>query len=368
MKNISYLCKLKLQQKTLVMKKRAIMIMLAMLPAMAAWAQDTITQPIRGEYFYKTYPNFRDMDAEPSLVNATGSMGCGMKAKELITDKPLTVYGLAAVLLTHIDRYVPMDIGNREELLEQFCQVFKDTSFNESWEYIFLSLRDGDSLEMQRSVRVHRKYDPPAYYVASGKPVYLFTNFVYPMYEKYFDSAISVIDTFYVGVTQRSAVCNERDWRYEYMWLALMSYKGHDVINLNEYHVWKWCYPERVGWEWPLRVQGISDEYYMIFPILTPPPTNPEDPEDPDPEGVTENDMVARYVTVQPNPATNEARVLSSFGLTRIEAFDAGGRQVMAREASGVEATLDVTAWPRGTYLLRIATPLGTATKKLLVQ
>ena len=91
-------------------------------------------------------------------------------------------------------------------------------------------------------------------------------------------------------------------------------------------------------------------------------------PEDPDPEGVTENDMVARYVTVQPNPATNEARVLSSFGLTRIEAFDAGGRQVMGREATGVEATLDVTSWPRGTYLLRITTPLGTATKKLLVQ
>ena len=80
------------------------------------------------------------------------------------------------------------------------------------------------------------------------------------------------------------------------------------------------------------------------------------------------SDMVARYVTVQPNPAVEEARVLSSFGLERIEAYDDRGRQVAEFAAKGYEATLDIKAWPRGTYLLRITTPMGTVTKKLLVQ
>ena len=80
------------------------------------------------------------------------------------------------------------------------------------------------------------------------------------------------------------------------------------------------------------------------------------------------NDMVGRYVTVQPNPAVEEARVLSSFGLERIEAYDDRGRLVAEVAAKGYEATLDVKAWTSGTYLLRITTPMGTVTKKLLVQ
>ena len=37
-------------------------------------------------------------------------------------------------------------------------------------------------------------------------------------------------------------------------------------------------------------------------------------------------------------------------------------------EVSGPTVTFDVTAWPAGTYLLRITTPMGTVTKKLLVR
>jgi hypothetical protein len=60
--------------------------------------------------------------------------------------------------------------------------------------------------------------------------------------------------------------------------------------------------------------------------------------------------------------------VLSSFGLSHIEAYNAGGQKVYEAPASGLEAVIDVAPWPRGTYLLRITTPLGTVTKKLLVQ
>ncbi len=83
--------------------------------------------------------------------------------------------------------------------------------------------------------------------------------------------------------------------------------------------------------------------------------------------GLRQADMVYRYTAVSPNPATGRATVTSSFGLTQIEAFDEQGRLVQTLPATGLKATLDVSSWPRGTYLLRIHTPLGTATKKLVI-
>ena len=65
---------------------------------------------------------------------------------------------------------------------------------------------------------------------------------------------------------------------------------------------------------------------------------------------------------------TEEAQVLSSFGIERIDAYTADGRCILSQEANGLQATLDVRGWASGTYLLRVATPMGTATKKLLVR
>ena len=92
------------------------------------------------------------------------------------------------------------------------------------------------------------------------------------------------------------------------------------------------------------------------------------DPGDDPGVGLRQADMLYRYTSVSPNPATQRATVTSSFGLERIEVYDPQGRQTLTLPATGYRATLDLSAWPRGTYLLRILTPLGTTTKKLLVQ
>ncbi len=84
--------------------------------------------------------------------------------------------------------------------------------------------------------------------------------------------------------------------------------------------------------------------------------------------GIQTNDLLYRYTSVQPNPATDKVRVTSSFGLTRIEAYDLRGRLLFETPTSGLKADLDVSSWPRGTYLLRITTPAGPTTKKLLIQ
>ncbi len=73
-------------------------------------------------------------------------------------------------------------------------------------------------------------------------------------------------------------------------------------------------------------------------------------------------------VTLSPNPATGSAEVLSSFGVSRVEVFSAAGRKMMDLKAEGLKATLDVSKLPSGAYLLRIHTPQGMTTKKLLIR
>jgi hypothetical protein len=190
------------------------------------------------------------------------------------------------------------------------------------------------------------------------------------MYEKFFDSgSVAVSDFFYVGVTQRS--CDGASGVHDHMGFHLMQMSGRACEKSPEYHVKKMCWPEDgyVFWNWDPRVSMITYDHYLIFPILTP-DGSPRDTSGMggDTLAVTQADMVARYISVQPNPATEQARVLSSFGLSHIEAYNAGGQKVYEAPASGLEAVIDVAPWPRGTYLLRITTPLGTVTKKLLVQ
>jgi len=86
--------------------------------------------------------------------------------------------------------------------------------------------------------------------------------------------------------------------------------------------------------------------------------------------GLRPNDLIYRYTSVAPNPAKNSVRVTSSFGLSRLEAYDAHGRLIKECniQHSALSIDLDVSSWPSGTYLLRITTPAGLTTKKLLIQ
>ena len=73
-------------------------------------------------------------------------------------------------------------------------------------------------------------------------------------------------------------------------------------------------------------------------------------------------------VELTPNPATGEVRIASGIEMMQIEVYDEKGGLLHTLPATGLKADLDVSSWPRGTYLLRILTPAGPTTKKLLVQ
>ena len=70
-------------------------------------------------------------------------------------------------------------------------------------------------------------------------------------------------------------------------------------------------------------------------------------------------------VTLTPNPAGDRVAVAAEGGVTLVEAFAENG--ACAYRVESPAATIDVSRWTPGTYLLRIHTPQGIATRKLTV-
>ncbi len=121
----------------------------------------------------------------------------------------------------------------------------------------------------------------------------------------------------------------------------------------------------------------ISAYITLMFPILTPDPNADTTGQGGDTTGVDTTganiyspQLLERYTQLIPSvvEAGGTATVLSSFHLQAVELYDAAGRLVQSRPARGTAATVDCTALPRGSYLVRLVTTAGTTTKKLTVR
>ena len=73
-------------------------------------------------------------------------------------------------------------------------------------------------------------------------------------------------------------------------------------------------------------------------------------------------------VTIVPNPATDAVTVSADATLLTLELRDLLGRTVLTQQPSANSTTVDVSTLPAGTYILRLHTPQGVATKKLVVK
>ena len=80
-----------------------------------------------------------------------------------------------------------------------------------------------------------------------------------------------------------------------------------------------------------------------------------------------EADELSRFVQLMPNPASGLVVVNSSYGISRVEAYDVRGEKVMDQPTEGRTAIIDVTAWPKGAYVVLVRTPQGTAANRLVV-
>ena len=325
------------------------------------WSQDTITTPPSDIYYTTQW-----MELDTSGCSCTfrfspfvGYENAEVTAYSFTTEVPLIVKGIAVSMETHSRFYgypetYPLD------------KTYEDLSL---YQY-----RSGQMQSLGQTFRLHANdtpiahyYSPIAYYYSSDSPFdSTQSRPVLPVYEFIFDTFQTVTDTFFVGHTGRT----QHSPTYLYNFLE----EGDTFPSL---YLTTMMMVTNKPYDWPARLHAVkhteSDSSwwsfwpdmgpipylsYFIFPIFEIDTTNNSIP----------GSLADRYSNVFPNPATNEVQVVSSFGMTRIEAYDNGGRQVLARQASGYETTLDVTAWPAGTYLLRITTPMGAVTKKLLVR
>lgn len=99
--------------------------------------------------------------------------------------------------------------------------------------------------------------------------------------------------------------------------------------------------------------QGLDIDL-MIFPIVN---------------GVGLNNVDVNSLSfVYPNPAKDQVTIASSFNMERVELFNMLGQKVYENEVNGIATSVNVSNLNNGTYIVKIFTEAGLATKKIVVE
>ena len=355
----------------------------AMLLATDLLAQPVIhTRALKDGYFPYTW--FDPDDETIEYFDYAGSFyGTGassntkvLTAKYFYTEEEIPIYGIAAGLFS---------INDFEWEVRYSSHMIMDTSWDNAYEYFTLFKPAVDTVMMtpiSDSLVFHLRDTPKSYYMdfGPGTATY-YPNLIIPVYEQYFDSVYYVTDSFYVGWTRRSAETGYRDTTsgiiYEYSSWPVQPYlfnpypysgPGDRLFTLFDFSdlptEWQgqpidygpgYDYLPHYSWDWlPI---------FFVFPIIAPPDTTGTG----DDTLSVQVTLADRLVSVQPNPATEQVKVVASCGMERVTAYNAAGVKVYDQAASGLKATLEVQSWPAGTYILHVQTPMGLSTKRLIV-
>ncbi len=298
-----------------------------------------------------------------------------MKAKYYYVDDAVPVYGIAAGLAT-------VNPGE-----ETYPHVILDTSRNNAFEYFTLYKSKLDTIGLvpvSDSLKIHLRDTPVSYYmnlICGAEHTYydgIEQELIIPVYERYFDSVYWMTDSFYVGMTHRSAYERAYDstgryYLYSSWPVKIFFFLQSPAMSIGDIWVfhydWSALPPEVIPMpEWYYNIPRHGDNrVYFLFPILTPPDTTGTGEDGDDSLAVQQVQLVDRLVAVQPNPATERVKVVASCGMERLTAYNAAGVKVHEQPATGLSATLNVQGWPAGTYILHIQTPMGVSTKRLVV-
>ena len=386
------------------MKKTIVVwVLMAMAGATAAVGQDTISSKWPADnYFYNYWDD--TSYAGSTMWGLAGMWGEGVDVKGLCTKDSLTVYGIAASLfsLDHLRRDNPQSAyWDVEEDFQRELLKVRDTSLDSSYEYLVLYTRDSSGQKVQANQRllVNLGQTPVSYYQDLGilgpMPEYFdLQSFAVPVYERYFDTPSVVFDSFYVGFTaiysweenvkdSAGRIYPYKTWQVRLLDKGTTYYAKSEPLfhrRMEDTNYWACVYRSKV--------------FAFVFPILTPNPdtvvidTTVVDTTVVDTtgwrvggEGSMEVDsnvwihklgvedvLLERYVQLMPNPAEDRVRVISSFGLVGLEIYGADGRKVRDERLDGLAADVDVGGLPRGVYMVRILTPRGDTTKRLVLR
>ena len=363
------------------MKKIIVLAATLLLALGSAQAQDTlVTRTPKSTYF--CYPEYH-MDST-WFLQAHGYHGAGEgKYFCLEPGEELNVYGIAAAMQTvdlegDLLRYPDSSTYYRD------LSEMEDTSHELAYEHWGIYKHVGDGLELvSPQLKINIKTSPVAYYLdmgTYGTLVPLLHKQYIAMYEMYFSEPQTVRDSFYLYMTNHIEYEHPKDGvRYStwpVFWTVVGAIVGESPLDGDSRtfpeptaHSWRFSDESEARWYFERR----SDWMHLIYPILEPDSNGyfGEDSTAVEPGGDTlsvQEAMLWKSTVVLPNPARGTARVVSGVGLTQVEAYDAAGSRMGTWQASGNETRLDVSAWPEGTYLLRLTTPLGQVTKKLIVR
>ena len=84
--------------------------------------------------------------------------------------------------------------------------------------------------------------------------------------------------------------------------------------------------------------------------------------------GIDGIDAPAPDITLTPNPAT-ECVTVSAIGMQSVELLAVDGTVILRHDGlQQDEYLLDLKSLAAGVYMVRVSTPLGTATRRLMVQ
>ena len=343
-----------------------------MLSATAGKAQDTVPGLYTGDNYFYNYMVDTSYEFWSGLLPGASWEKGGVLAKRLDCGRDtLKVVGVAAAMSTELDEQgYPTDstIAQEYAWYVQYHLYTMDTSLESCYEYFLIYKREGDpvqgtdTMRALDSVMVHRTHDTVKYILDAyhGSYYYSYHNEYYRLYEKRFANPITVTDSFYLGLTQHTRdkwldFDNNLAWWYRIGFGVLGYYYVGDKPNREMGEFWA----EFNGTRWWFRNQlrNPKNHYHYMFPILEADTARPVSVE-----------TVERFTMLFPNPASARATVSSSFGLECVRVYNAAGVEVLRMDGlTGTSAALEVGSLPRGTYLVHIHTPAGTAVKRLAV-
>ncbi|MBR5091993.1 MAG: T9SS type A sorting domain-containing protein [Bacteroidales bacterium] len=337
-----------MKQKRLILLAAAVAMMCSQ-----ALAQDTLTMDAPPSNYLNMVWSDNDTMRHGAQTFGSNSSEFAMRfdAKDTVQ-----VYGLAIL----------------PKLGEDYYYYAADSTMDSVYFYARLYAADPDSLRVLKQTTVHLRDTPIAYYMALNK--YDQTSTIsYPaldmfppfaVYETYFDAPVTMIDTFYVGAKRGGSHYKLNDSTYNTLYYSAIRYLQPKYTLWDEPIYQAICF-DHSSPQWSY-YSSRADGLYLMFPILT--PDTVDHPQDSNTTTLPLEVVLERYVNLMPNPASEQVRLVSSFGLTRVEAYNEAGKRVYDGAASGYGAVLDLQGWPAGLYLLRVHTRMGVVTKKLVVR
>ena len=350
----------------------------AFIGSCTTYAQDTLWQkPAPLDNYFNN--SWIDTTAKYVSGNLSYSNSRIIARQFVLKHDTLQVYGIAAMMVNYnFLTFEPSSVFPDIQTYLNFAYP-SDPSFAHCEESLMLfQYRRSTTPSLQQlgdSLPVHMLYTPVSYYIMSNNPpVSYLDTIAKPVYERYFSAPQSVYDTFFVGFSQNDGDFSDitHTWQINRPQFGCLAFGYPDQRNLDEVVAFLSQSSEETSSSWNFS-RNYNHHAYYIFPIIAPPDTtvNPSDTtvNPGDSLAIRPNDLIYRYTNVAPNPARNSVRITSSFGISRIEAYDLRGRRIYeSPQLSTFSFPLSTIDWPRGTYLLRITTPAGPTTKKLLIQ